>query len=74
MTNFPIVTSEYREVLGVPALFHRTLFPELKTLQEDVGAKFIIRQHRFHVLSIPFPEGAIDLNIPQDLKILSSLV
>jgi molybdenum cofactor cytidylyltransferase len=72
-TNFPIVASEYGEVLGVPALFHRTLFLELKTLRGDVGAKFIIRQHRSRVLSIPFVEGAIDLDIPQDLKILSSL-
>lgn len=72
-TNFPIVVSAYGEVLGVPALFHKTLFPELKTLQGDVGAKFIIRQYRSRVLSIPFVEGAIDLDIPQDLKILASL-
>jgi molybdenum cofactor cytidylyltransferase len=73
-TNCSIVASEYAGVLGVPALFHRTLFPELEMLQGDVGAKFMIRQHRSHALSIPFAEGGIDLDIPQDLNILSSLV
>jgi molybdenum cofactor cytidylyltransferase len=73
-TTLPIVASEYAGVLGVPALFHQALFPELASLQGDVGAKSIICQHRSHTSSIPFLEGIIDLDVPQDLKILSSLV
>jgi molybdenum cofactor cytidylyltransferase len=74
ISNYPIVASEYAGILGVPALFHRTFFPELFSLQGDVGAKSIIRQHRSRSLGIPFIEGAIDLDIPQNLDILLSLV
>ncbi|XWK89613.1 MAG: nucleotidyltransferase family protein [Phormidium sp.] len=69
--NYPIVASEYAGILGVPALFHKTFFPELLTLQGDVGAKSIIRQHHSHSLSIPFNQGIIDLDTPQDLQFLS---
>lgn len=72
-SNCPIVASEYAGILGVPALFHRSLFPELLTIQGDMGAKAIIRRHRSRCLGIPFAEGAIDLDTPHDLVILSSL-
>ncbi|HIK14656.1 MAG TPA: nucleotidyltransferase family protein [Leptolyngbyaceae cyanobacterium M33_DOE_097] len=72
--NCAIVASEYADILGVPALFHQTLFPELASLQGDVGAKSIICQHRFQADSISFAEGAIDLDCPQDLKRLPSLI
>jgi CTP:molybdopterin cytidylyltransferase MocA len=51
------------------------LYPLLApySLQGDVGAKFIIRQHRSRTTSILFTEGAIDLDVPQDLKTLASL-
>jgi molybdenum cofactor cytidylyltransferase len=74
ISNYPIVASEYAGILGVPALFHRTFFPKLFSLQGDVGAKSIIRQHRSRSLGISFIEGAIDLDIPQNLDILLSLV
>lgn len=70
-SNYPIVASEYAGTLGVPALFDKTFFPKLSTLQGDVGAKSIIRQHCSHSLSLPFLEGAIDLDTPQNLSILS---
>jgi len=67
-TNCAIAAAKYAEMLGVPALFHHTLFPALAALQGDVGAKAIICQHRSQAVSIPFAEGAIDLDCPQDLK------
>lgn len=73
-TNCAIVASEYDDILGVPALFHQALFPELASLQRDVGAKSIIYQHHSQTVSIPFAEGAIDLDHPQDLALLSSLI
>ncbi|WP_413168046.1 NTP transferase domain-containing protein [Capilliphycus salinus ALCB114379] len=69
-SNSAIVASEYAGILGVPALFDRTFFPELFQLRADVGAKSIIRRHRSRSLGIPFAEGAIDLDIPQHLDIL----
>lgn len=68
----PIVASEYAHTLGVPALFDKSLFSELDALQGDMGAKSIIRQHRSWALGIPFAEGAIDLDTPESLDILSS--
>lgn len=70
-SRYPIIASEYSGILGVPALFHKTFFPELDRLQGDVGAKAIIRQYLVHCLSIPFAEGSIDLDVPEDLKSLS---
>uniref|UniRef100_B8HZF6 MobA-like NTP transferase domain-containing protein n=1 Tax=Cyanothece sp. (strain PCC 7425 / ATCC 29141) TaxID=395961 RepID=B8HZF6_CYAP4 len=72
--NYPIVTSEYGGIKGVPALFHKDFFPNLAMLQGDIGAKSIIRQHHSHCFSIPFEQGAIDLDMPQDLSILSLLI
>ncbi len=68
VSNHLIVASEYAGIHGVPALFHRTFFPELNMLQGDVGAKSIIRQHRSCSLGIPFLKGAIDLDTPEDLN------
>ncbi|MBD2261171.1 nucleotidyltransferase family protein [Pseudanabaena sp. FACHB-2040] len=68
--NYPIVASKYAGILGVPALLHRSFFPDLFALQGDMGARVIIQQHRSRSLSIPFAEGAIDLDTPQSLEIL----
>ena len=63
-----IVACEYGNSLGVPALFHRKLFGELENLSGDRGAKQVIMRHRNDVASIPFPEGSIDIDTPQDLS------
>lgn len=62
-----IIASEYENSLGVPALFDRKLFGELETLSGDRGARQVIMRHRNEVASIPFPEGSIDIDTPQDL-------
>lgn len=72
-SHYPIVASEYADVLGVPTLFNRTFFSDLFQLQGDRGAQSIIRQHRSCVLGIPFAKGIIDIDTPQNLDILSSL-
>lgn len=72
IAKYSIIASEYAGVLGVPALFHRMLFPNLNALQEDSGAKAMIHQYRSRCLSIPFTEGSIDLDTPEDPKFLST--
>jgi molybdenum cofactor cytidylyltransferase len=54
ISNYPIVASEYAGILGVPALFHRTFFPKLFTLQGDVGAKSIIGGHNSKLFYVNF--------------------
>ena len=61
-----IVASEYGGVLGVPALFDRTLFGELLALTGTDGAKQIIARHPADVCGVPFPEGAMDIDTPED--------
>ena len=54
MTRAPVVASRYPEGPGVPALFHAELFPALKSLDGDVGARQLIRHLDRDVVTIPF--------------------
>jgi molybdenum cofactor cytidylyltransferase len=63
-TRPPIVASSYQGIVGVPALFDQTLFAELATLTGAEGARKIIQHHIQSVITIDFPEGAIDLDTP----------
>jgi molybdenum cofactor cytidylyltransferase len=68
----PIVASEYGGTLGVPALFDRTFFPELTTMQGATGAKRTIEKYLHEVSAVSFPEGAIDIDTPSDYDRLTS--
>lgn len=62
-----VVASAYSDTVGIPALFPRALFGELLRLQGDRGAGAWLRAHRDHVLALPFPGGALDLDTPDDV-------
>lgn len=66
MTRAPVVASRYPEGPGVPALFHAELFPALKSLDGDVGARELIRHLDRDVVTIPFAM-ADDIDTPGDL-------
>ncbi len=66
-----IIASEYGGVLGVPALFDRSLFPKLLRLQGSCGARRLIETHSDEVVGVPFPHGAIDIDTPHDYESLS---
>jgi molybdenum cofactor cytidylyltransferase len=63
-----IIASQYADTLGVPALFNSTLFPELSHLQATEGAKQVIKKNIKEVISIPFPQGIIDIDTPKDYQ------
>jgi len=65
-TRAPVVASRYPEGPGVPALFHAELFPALKSLGGDVGARQLIRHLDRDVVTIPLalPD---DLDTPGDV-------
>lgn len=67
-TGKPIIACEYAETLGVPALFSQSLFTELLALKSSEGAKKIIQKYSHQTFTIPFPEGAIDIDTPQDYE------
>ena len=68
----PIVTSDYGEITGPPALFHKSFFSELMELKGDVGARKIIQQHADQVASFLFPQGKIDIDTKEDYEALKN--
>ncbi len=73
-TGKPIIASEYAGTLGVPVLFSHTLFSEIMALKSTEGAKQLIKRHIHEVFSIPFPEGSIDIDTPNDYDQLQTLI
>jgi molybdenum cofactor cytidylyltransferase len=69
-TGKTIVGTEYRGTRGVPALFARELFAELRALSGHEGARRIIRNHRDDTVVVPFVGAAIDIDTPQDYEAL----
>ena len=72
-TGNRIVASAYGNRLGAPALFERTLFPELLDLKADKGARTVITSHQQETLSIRFPSAEFDVDYPADYEKLASL-
>ena len=67
-TGKKIVASKYNEVLGVPALFNRSLFKKLLLLQGQEGAKKILNNHPDDVATIPFQKGSFDIDTLADYE------
>ena len=65
-----IVASAYDGTLGTPVLFDAEYFQALQQLEEG-GAKCLIQQHAQNVISVPFPNGEIDIDTPADYKRLA---
>ena len=66
----PIVACAYAGTLGVPALFGRTLFGELASLEGDAGARRVIERHRDVVRIVAFERGATDVDTQADWESL----
>jgi molybdenum cofactor cytidylyltransferase len=61
-TAKPIVAPVYRGVQGNPVLFAASVFPELKGLTGDRGARAVVDRHPGRVERVPF-----DVPMPADL-------
>jgi CTP:molybdopterin cytidylyltransferase MocA len=59
------VACAYAGTLGIPAIVPARLFPQLLALRGDRGAKELL--HAEAAVSVPFPEGILDLDRPEDL-------
>ncbi len=62
------MASEYAGAIGVPALFDRSLFGELRALEGDQGAKRILQRHPAETIRIPFEPGSLDIDTPEDVR------
>lgn len=61
-----VIACKYGEAVGVPALFPASLFDAMFSLRGDSGAKSIIKMtDKLEI--VDFPEGALDVDCPQDL-------
>ena len=65
-TRKPIVAASYSGIAGVPALFTRELFPQLLQLPPAAGCKGLIESHAAESVLIDCPEGALDIDTPDD--------
>ena len=67
-TGKPIVTSSYEGVRGTPALYHASLFDELKSLQGDTGARPLLQRYATAIESVPFEQGRTDIDTRADYE------
>lgn len=62
INNNRIVASSFHGGMGIPVVFDKAYFDELATLNNDVGAKSIVKKHLDRLIQIDSPEAAIDLD------------
>ena len=62
------VASTYAGSFGVPAIFSRTLFAELARLEGAAGAKQVIKRHASETHFLPFHDGEVDVDTPDDFS------
>ena len=67
-TGKQVIASSYGGSFGVPALFSKCLFNELTQLEGRSGAKEIIKRHASEAHFLPFPEGGVDVDTPDDFS------
>ncbi len=71
-TTKQIVTCNYGDSIGPPALFHKKYFKDLMKLSGDTGARKIIQENMNDMTTILFPEGEIDIDTEQDYEKLKN--
>lgn len=68
-----IAASRYRGVIGVPAVFAQSIYPELAALSGDTGARRVISRDAGRVVIFDLPQAGTDLDTPEDLLLLSTI-
>ncbi|WP_339921957.1 nucleotidyltransferase family protein [uncultured Cyclobacterium sp.] len=66
-SNLPIVASYYQNSPGVPAIFDKSVFDQLKLMPDGEGAKKILISNPKLVALVNFEAGKIDIDTPSDL-------
>lgn len=65
-----IVAAAYNGIVGIPVLFDRMYFKEILKIDDLRGAKPLLK--KYDVFSMPFPEGSLDVDTPEDWEYLLS--
>ncbi|MBC9798561.1 nucleotidyltransferase family protein [Sinomicrobium weinanense] len=71
-TGCRIVASTYKGIEAVPAVFHKSVFPELINLKGDRGARSIIKKYGKGTATVEFPKGHIDIDTLEDYRNLTT--
>jgi molybdenum cofactor cytidylyltransferase len=66
-----LIASLYSETRGTPVLFDYRYFKELSVLSGNAGAKQLLKRYPDDVETVPFPNGGIDIDTEEDVKLLS---
>jgi molybdenum cofactor cytidylyltransferase len=69
-TNKPLIACSYKDTIGVPALFDKQFFDELFSLKGEEGGKKVLFNNPHAIATIPFPDGAIDIDTISDYEAL----
>lgn len=71
-SSLPIAACYYSNSIGTPALFHKSVFPELLALKGDTGARLIIKNRENEVAKLHFDKGVVDIDTLEDYNKLIS--
>ena len=71
--NVQATFSEYDGDIGVPAIFSRSVFPYLKELTGDRGAKKLIHDKKIEFHTVKFEAGNFDVDTKEDVELLKQL-
>ena len=63
-----IIASRYGEVLGAPMVIDRALWPALRDLRGDTGARKILPHYQETTTFIDWSEGQFDLDTTEDVE------
>ncbi|HEY1770359.1 MAG TPA: nucleotidyltransferase family protein [Chthoniobacterales bacterium] len=69
-TQKPMIACRYAKTIGVPALFARACLERLCSLGDSEGAKSLLLSRPNDLATVDFPEGAIDIDTPDDFAAL----
>jgi len=72
-SNKQATFSEYVGEPGVPAIFSREIFSELKKLKGDQGAKKLIYDKNFQFGTVKFEDGNFDVDTTADVELLKRM-
>jgi molybdenum cofactor cytidylyltransferase len=67
-TKAPVVVPVYHGVRGNPVLFDRSLFPEIKRIRGDKGAKSVVERHHESLQEVAVEDKGVlvDIDTPSD--------
>lgn len=64
--NVKIAATDYEQNKGVPAIFDQSLFPELRTLNQDFGARELMKGYSNEIVGVAAQGKTADIDTKED--------